>query len=342
MRDLEALGADIDGYTLESTIRREVKYTRADIPDLERENKSDHARLAELNAKPDKTNRESFEAMGLMSRIDGRARLVRMLEDTKDRKGAYVLSVQNIRPDRDRDLNALERRIQAEWTIGEILFFKTFTTGRGDFTSSSGWAYSRAGYSAKTSEGQSNLERLFERLCRLIMLYAGALAYAIDTGAARRAVQCQDWDGISGMTLNALVKALPEKPSVSLADIAERLKNMEADNTATAINAAEARKDAAWLRKDRERRIREGQKRGRDNQRKGEKNGNGRKTDPKLKNQIKTEVRQTKENNPAFSTSDACAVVARKHLKVDGKTPIYSKRTIENWMSNANAKTKKP
>ena len=33
MRDLKALCADIDGYTLETTIQREVKYTRADIPD---------------------------------------------------------------------------------------------------------------------------------------------------------------------------------------------------------------------------------------------------------------------------------------------------------------------
>lgn len=140
------------------------------------------------------------------------------------------------------------------------------------------------------------------------------------------------------------------KSHVSNADLMAAIMSLQSDakaievnTTATAINSAETRKNAAWLRQDRERRIREAEKRGRDNQRKGEKNGNGRKTDPRLKNQIKTEVRQTKENNPAFSTSDACAVVARKHLKADGKTPIFSKRTIENWMSEAKKrKAKKP
>jgi hypothetical protein len=120
-------------------------------------------------------------------------------------------------------------------------------------------------------------------------------------------------------------------------------KAIEVNTTATAINSAETRKNAAWLRQDRERRIREGQKRGRDNQRKGEKNGNGRKTDPKLKNQIKTEVRQKIKKNPMLSTSAACSIVARRHLKADGKTPIFSKRTIENWMSEAKKrKAKKP
>lgn len=81
-------------------------------------------------------------------------------------------------------------------------------------------------------------------------------------------------------------------------------------------------------------------KTGRANQRKGEKNGNGRKTDPRLKNQIMTEVRQTMRGNPHFLQSDACRIVSLKHLKADGKTPIFSKRTIENWMSEANGKSK--
>ena len=85
-------------------------------------------------------------------------------------------------------------------------------------------------------------------------------------------------------------------------------------------------------------------KTGRANQRKGEMNGNGRKTDPRLKNQIMTEVRQTMRGNPRFLQSDACRIVSLKHLKADGKTPIFSKRTIENWMSKANGKrrAKKP
>ena len=41
IRDLEELAKDISRFNLENSIRREVKYTAADIPDLERENATD-------------------------------------------------------------------------------------------------------------------------------------------------------------------------------------------------------------------------------------------------------------------------------------------------------------
>ncbi len=53
-----------------------------------------------------------------------------------------------------------------------------------------------------------------------------------------------------------------------------------------------------------------------------------------------TEVRQTMTQNKC-KQSPACRIVANKHLKADGKTPIYSKRTIENWICAAKAKKKK-
>lgn len=103
---------------------------------------------------------------------------------------------------------------------------------------------------------------------------------------------------------------------------------------------ADAKKDAEWTKQELERKKKNAKKTGRKNQRNGEKNGNGRKTDARLKNQIMTEVQQTMMNNKC-KASTACQIVANKHLKADGKTPIYSKRTIENWICAAKAKKKK-
>ena len=103
---------------------------------------------------------------------------------------------------------------------------------------------------------------------------------------------------------------------------------------------ADAQKAAGWTKQELERKKKNAEKTGRKNQRKGEKNGNGRKTDARLKNQIMTEVQQTMRRNKC-KQSPACRIVANKHLKADGKTPIFSKRTIENWMCAAKAKKKK-
>jgi len=128
------------------------------------------------------------------------------------------------------------------------------------------------------------------------------------------------------------------KSSEAMADLA----NIQSDTTAAAINAADAKNAAVWTKQELERKKRNAQKTGRKNQHTGEKNGNGRKTDTRLRNQIMTEVQQTMKKNKC-TQSNACQIVANKHLKADGKTPIFSKRTIENWMSTANAKkTKNP
>ena len=125
-------------------------------------------------------------------------------------------------------------------------------------------------------------------------------------------------------------------------EAAAKLPGIQIDTTAAVINSAKARKAAEWTKQELERKKKNAQKTGRKNQRNGEKNGNGRKTDAALKNQIMTEVRQTMRKNNC-TQSNACKIVANKHLKANGKTPIFSKRTIENWMSEANTKkTKSP
>ena len=102
---------------------------------------------------------------------------------------------------------------------------------------------------------------------------------------------------------------------------------------------AATNENTEWLKSEEARKKSNREKVGRENQRNGEKNDNGRKTDEKLKNQIMTEVRQTMKKNKC-SQSSACRIVCEKHLKADGKTPIFSKRTIENWMSRANRRKK--
>lgn len=97
--------------------------------------------------------------------------------------------------------------------------------------------------------------------------------------------------------------------------------------------------NSEWLKSEEQRKKSKREKTGRKNQRDGEKNDNGRKTDEKRKNQIMTEVRQTMKKNKC-SQSSACRIVCEKHLKADDKTPIFSRRTIENWMSRANRRKK--
>lgn len=121
------------------------------------------------------------------------------------------------------------------------------------------------------------------------------------------------------------------------ANAAER-KSRDGYTDADRKRGEEIYKTTTDLKKEQERKSKISRKRGRANQRKGEMNGNGRKTDPRLQNQIMTEVRQTMRDCPHLSQSAACRNVALKHLKADGKTPIISKRTIENWMSEANGK----
>ena len=148
----------------------------------------------------------------------------------------------------------------------------------------------------------------------------------------------------SKKTIAELRNAIPEgKIAVDIAGSIENVlkicKGIKVNSEATVINSAHTRESAEWIEQELKRKKKKREQIGRDSQRKAAKNGNGRKTDTKLKNQIMTEVRQTMKrcNN---SQSNACQIVAEKHLKADGKTPIYNKRTIENWMSKAAEKTK--
>lgn len=222
MRNLEDLAADIDGYTLETNIRRVMKFTPADIPALERANETEHARLMKLKA--GKTNREKIEGIKLMLSMDARTRLIEQIEKFRGKKNACVQSVVLVPPERGRDLPALQSRIMSDWTINEILFFRDFACGGGTFKSTGGWIVNRAGYSAKTNEGQSNLERLFDTLCNLIWLYVGAFAYAQQKpGASNCEILFRHKDEWFDMTPNALIKALPGKPSENLGEIFKEL-----------------------------------------------------------------------------------------------------------------------
>ena len=123
------------------------------------------------------------------------------------------------------------------------------------------------------------------------------------------------------------------------AQLKEMVENLLVDTAAAVINTSETRANVEWLKDEEERKKGKRKKIGRANQRKCVKGDNWHKTDAKLRNQIMTEVRQTTEKNKC-SQSNACEIVSKKHLKADGKTPIFSKRTIENWMSAANTKKK--
>lgn len=218
MRNLEDLAADIDGYTLETNIRRVMKFTPADIPALERANETEHARLMKLKA--GKTNREKIEGIKLMQSMDARTRLIEQIEKFRGKKNACVQSVVLVPPERGRDLPALQSRIMSDWTINEILFFRDFACGGGTFKSTGGWIVNRAGYSAKTHEAQRNLERLFDTLCNWIWLYVGAFAYAQQKpGASNGEILFRHKDEWFDMTPNALIKALPEKPIITPEDI---------------------------------------------------------------------------------------------------------------------------
>lgn len=142
-----------------------------------------------------------------------------------------------------------------------------------------------------------------------------------------------DWLAVkeSAESLSACLRAAASAAGKSRG----RLTNDERDEL-----LAQAAADAKAVRRDTDRRRNNARRTGRKNQRNGEKNGNGRKTDPKEKNQLMTEVRQmmSKGNTQA----NACRLVSesKRHLKADGKTPLVNKRTLENWMSEAKRRSK--
>ena len=166
------------------------------------------------------------------------------------------------------------------------------------------------------------------------------MIYILTTALNTSGLDFREWEeaadnfntGIAGDV--AQIERILQMPPHTIAQ-----RNQDGYTEADRKRDMETNEAALWAKGELERKKKNAQKTGRKNQRNGEKNDNGRKTDAKLKNQIMTEVRQTVKNNHC-SQSNACQIVANKHLKADGKTPIFSKRTIENWMSAATAKKK--
>ena len=140
MRDVKTLAKEIDGFTLETSIRRKVRRKNAD--------------------------------------------------------GSATLTTKTETVPLDKGISALGAHIRATWTIGEILFFKSFTHG-GTFTApDGGWRVDYSGYVAATAEGMRNLVRLFDSLHAEIWAYMGATLYARMDSKRHKMTLMNDADGL--------------------------------------------------------------------------------------------------------------------------------------------------
>lgn len=205
MRDPEELAKDIDRFTLEREIRREIVYTAADIPALERENVVDQRRLEGLDA-------DSPEARHLRDEVM-RARTWK-IERLKERDGATVTETRRERVPSERGIDGLGDFIRANWTIREILLFDDFTHG-GAYDAGKGWRINYAGYLADTAEGQRNLIGLFKHLCREAYFFIGVKASAGMRAGVPPVVLWTRFDPDEAspldMTLDALIRSIPSK-----------------------------------------------------------------------------------------------------------------------------------
>ena len=201
MRDPETLAKDIDRFTLETSIQRKAKYTASDIPALERENAADLERLAKLDA-------DSPEAKHLRDETI-RARTWK-IERLKKRKDSTITETRTEAVPSEKGIAALGAHIRATWTIGEIIYFKSLTHG-GTYDGGKGWRIIYSGYVADTAEGQRNLIGLFDSLQAEAWAYMGAILYANMKPGRHKATLMQNADDLMDKTLNALIKALPNK-----------------------------------------------------------------------------------------------------------------------------------
>lgn len=249
IRDPAVLAKDIERYTLEREIRREIVYTAADIPALERENAEDQRRLEGLDA-------DSPEAVSLRDEICVRARKIDFLK-THD-KTATTEETRTERVPRERGIDALKAHIMANWTIREIEFFSDFTHG-GTYDAGMGWRINYAGYVADTAEGQSNLIDLFKDLVRLSRFFVGIKTYLqaqpTDIPPVLLCHCATDEGSPFDMTLDELMRSIPVKDETlkRILEIAER-------------NSA----GVSYLVNDREKKMAANAKRGRENQAKGD------------------------------------------------------------------------
>ena len=214
IRDPKELSADIDRFTLESEIRREVKYTAANIPALKRENAADLKRLKRLDA-------DSPEAVRLRDATRARAWKVTQL---KKHKNSIITETRTERVPRERGIDALKAHIRANWTIREILLFKDFTHGGVFFGGECDdgaryrWRINFAGYVADTADGQRNLVRLFEALKTEAWTLIGVKTYQnLERGAPPALILCRadaDEDSPLDMTPEALLRSIPNADGI--------------------------------------------------------------------------------------------------------------------------------
>lgn len=106
-------------------------------------------------------------------------------------------------------ISALGERIRATWTIGEILYFKSFAHGGTFSAPDGGWRIDYAGYVAATAQGMQNLVRLFDSLHAEAWAYMGAKCYADCKCNDTRIALVQDSWPYCGMTLTELKSTLP-------------------------------------------------------------------------------------------------------------------------------------
>ena len=215
MRDPETLAKDIDRFTLETSIQRKVKYTAADIPALERENSADIERLAKLDA-------DSPEAKYLRDETI-RARTWK-IEQLKKRKDSTITETRTEAVPSEKGIAALGAHIRATWTIREVISFKSFTHGGSFSAPGGGWRIDCTGYVAATADGMRNLVWLFDSLHAEAWAYMGAILYANMESGRHKATLMRDADDLMGKTLNALIKALPDKAGYGLKEAIIRLE----------------------------------------------------------------------------------------------------------------------
>ena len=246
IRDPKELSADIDRFTLESEIRREVKYTAADIPALKRENAADLKRLKRLDA-------DSPEAVRLRDATRARAWKVTQL---KKHKNSIITETRTERVPRERGIDALKAHIRANWTIREILLFKDFTHGGVFFGGECDdgaryrWRINFAGYVADTADGQRNLVRLFEALKTEAWTLIGVKTYQnLERGAPPALILCRadaDEDSPLDMTPEALLRSIPNADGIGK-QIAQILAGVNHGNAVAERTQAVAERNAAAL-----------------------------------------------------------------------------------------------
>ena len=111
-----------------------------------------------------------------------------------------------------KGVSALREYIKDNWTIREILHFKSFTHGGTFSAPDNKWSINYAGYVAASAEGMRNLVRLFDSLHAQIWSYIGAVLFASMNAKKNKVYLLQNVDDLMDMTINALTRMLSVNP----------------------------------------------------------------------------------------------------------------------------------